>query len=148
VSVIVPARNERIALPATLRAIETALARLGPRRPAEVIVADSASIDGTDALVDDRPGVRRIACQRPGAAHARNCGAKAARGDLLVFVDADTLLPPAGLRRAVCLARAGYAVALFPLAPLRRSWRGRRRCRRTCSAPASPSSGPAGSMSG
>ncbi|HII41486.1 MAG TPA: glycosyltransferase [Thermoplasmata archaeon] len=88
VSVIVPTWNEASALPSLLESL-----RRQTVREFEVIVADSGSTDGTQqvaAAFDARflPG------QRKGPAEGRNRGARAARTDTLVFVDADCLLPP------------------------------------------------------
>jgi glycosyltransferase involved in cell wall biosynthesis len=60
----------------------------------EVIVADNGSTDGTQDIVrscaDRLPDLKLIdASDRRGAAHARNLGAKAARGDAIVFCDSD-----------------------------------------------------------
>jgi len=60
----------------------------------EVIVVDDASTDDSRTIADRYP-VRWIphdSCL--GAANARNTGAKAARGEILVFTDTDIILPP------------------------------------------------------
>ena len=97
VSVIVPVFNGA-------RTIEDCLdAILGSSRLAdECIVVDDASTDGTSALVTARPGVTLIrSSARKGPAVARNKGAAHATGDILVFVDADVLLHPDTLARAI-----------------------------------------------
>jgi len=68
-----------------------------------VIVVDDGSTDAT-AEVAERFGVRlpRLARQS-GAAVARNVGAEHARADLLFFTDADVLLRPDALARAVAM---------------------------------------------
>jgi glycosyltransferase involved in cell wall biosynthesis len=100
-SVIVPARNEAALLGQTLEAILIA-ARPVRRVPVvEVIVVDNDSSDATARVARryGRRGVRLVHSRQRGAASARNAGAAAARGDILCFVDADTLIPPNGLRR-------------------------------------------------
>ena len=60
----------------------------------EVIVVDDASTDDSRTIADRYP-IRWIwhdNCQ--GAAQARNTGAEAARGEILVFTDTDIILPP------------------------------------------------------
>ena len=87
ISVIVPTLNEIICLPQTLR---QARAGLGP--DVELIVADGGSTDGT-ADVAAHSGARVIPSSR-GRGTQMNAGAAAARGDILLFLHADTLLPP------------------------------------------------------
>jgi len=103
-SIVVPAYNEELLLPATLRALETAVAALG--LPAEIIVVDDGS---TDRTADIARGLN--ACVVPVALRhisgARNAGGRSATGDLLVFVDADTIVPVDVLRAAVKAYEAG-----------------------------------------
>jgi rSAM/selenodomain-associated transferase 2 len=73
------------------------LARLLPdlalRAPgAEVIVVDGGSVDDSRAVVARTPSVRWLAAPR-GRARQMNAGARAARGDALLFLHADTALP-------------------------------------------------------
>ena len=95
-SVIVPAFNEADYLPATLGAIEAAAGHLRLRSGAEVetIVVDNNSTDETAAIARSKSAA---VVHEPvqGIARARNAGARHAQGDVLVFVDADVLVPPA-----------------------------------------------------
>jgi glycosyltransferase involved in cell wall biosynthesis len=63
------------------------------------------------------PSIRIVHCPAPGAARARNAGAAAAGGSVLVFVDADTRIPPLGLRRIEQHVEGGYDSGIFRLAP-------------------------------
>ena len=85
-SVIVPALNEA-------SAIAGALAALAPLRARghEVIVADGGSIDETVRLA--RPLCDRVVKSARGRALQMNAGARAASGDALLFLHADTRLP-------------------------------------------------------
>lgn len=74
--------------------IAAALAALAPLRDAgtELIVVDGGSTDGTPALA--RPLADRLLAAPRGRASQMNAGAAAARGDVLLFLHADTRLPP------------------------------------------------------
>lgn len=105
-SVIVPAWNEAAVLPRTLAALREAVAATGV--PAEILVVDDASTDAT-AEIAAAAGARVERVHRRQIAAVRNAGAAAARGDLLVFVDADTLVPAATLAAAVKAMTEGDA---------------------------------------
>ena len=104
VSFIVPAHNEEPLLPATLRAIHQAAAACAIEY--EIIVADDASTDRTARVATDS-GARVVSVQHRQIAATRNSGARAANGDILVFVDADTLINETVLRRALDTVAAG-----------------------------------------
>ena len=94
ISVIVPAFNEEAWLPATLQTIRAAADHLRARSGVgvEVIVADNNSTDGTAAVARDLDAtVVHEPVQSIG--RARNAGAREATGDVLVFIDADVLVP-------------------------------------------------------
>lgn len=87
VSVILPTHNRARVLG---RAIASVLTQSW--RNLELLVVDDGSTDGTDALVAafDDPRLRYLQLpQRGGAAHARNAGIDAARGNLIAFQDSD-----------------------------------------------------------
>jgi rSAM/selenodomain-associated transferase 2 len=73
------------------------LAVLAPLRAtgAEVLVVDGGSTDDTVELAAPLADV--VLCAPRGRASQMNAGARAARGELLVFLHADTTLPPAAL---------------------------------------------------
>jgi glycosyltransferase involved in cell wall biosynthesis len=95
ISFVVPAYNEERLIRRTLDAIHTAARELA--RPYEVIVVDDASTDGT-ASAARAGGARVVEVRFRHIAKVRNAGAAAAAGDVLIFVDADTIVPPATLR--------------------------------------------------
>ena len=104
ISFIVPAHNEAQLLGATLVALGDAAAASG--QPCEAIVVDDASTDAT-AQVAARHGARVIRVEHRHIAATRNAGAGAAHGELLVFVDADTLIDAAVLSAAVAAIGEG-----------------------------------------
>jgi rSAM/selenodomain-associated transferase 2 len=85
-SIIVPVLDEEAGIVATLRALSPLRAR-----GADVIVVDGASRDRTAALA--RPLCDRLITGPRGRATQMNAGASAARGDVLLFLHADTRLP-------------------------------------------------------
>lgn len=80
-----------------LRACLTALLPLVPERLCELIVVDDCSTDGSAAMAGDM-GARVLRTpQRGGPGAARNLGVAEARGEVVLFVDADVVLDPSGL---------------------------------------------------
>ncbi len=111
ISLIVPAYNEEKLLPATLDSLRRACAAwhaLGWET--ELLVCDNNSTDRTAALAQSG-GARVVFEPLNQIGRARNTGARAATGDWLVFVDADSHVTPelfADVARAIqagrCLA--------------------------------------------
>src|SRR3989339_1729552 len=60
--------------------------------PDEIIVVDNNCTDKTIEIVNEYKNIKVISEKNQGIAYARNAGFKAAKGDLLVKVDADTVL--------------------------------------------------------
>lgn len=89
-SVIIPAHNEEKLLPETLERAKAALMLCDPE--SELIVVDNVSTDATARLAKEA-GVMVVeeAVRNIGA--VRNTGARAASGDVFVFIDADTSVP-------------------------------------------------------
>jgi glycosyltransferase involved in cell wall biosynthesis len=103
ISFVVPAYNEERLLGRTLAAIHAAARDVA--LPYEIIVVDDGSTDGTAAiaLAND---ARVVAIAVRQISRARNAGARAATGQTLIFVDADTVVPVATVRASIdALAR-------------------------------------------
>ena len=101
VSVIVPARNEEASLGACLQSLA---AQGGVSF--EIIVVDDASTDRTREIAQSFPSVRIVDAGPPpsgwtGKNNAMYAGQKVARGEWLLFTDADTVHKPGSLARAV-----------------------------------------------
>lgn len=90
ISVVVPAYNEENYLPATLERIGVALANYAG--DSETIVVDNESTDKT-AQIAESFGAKVVTETKHNIATVRNAGAKNAGGDVLIFIDADTLVP-------------------------------------------------------
>ena len=104
ISFVVPAWNEERWLPATLASIHRAGAATG--RPYEIVVADDGSTDRT-AEIGRAHGAEVVAVAHRQISGTRNSGARAARGEILVFVDADTQVTPECVRAALAALDAG-----------------------------------------
>lgn len=85
ISVIIPTLNEAATIGETLR-------RLRSSASCEVIVVDGGSDDGTPELA--RPQADLVLSAGRGRATQMNVGARAASGQVLLFLHADTVLPP------------------------------------------------------
>jgi glycosyltransferase involved in cell wall biosynthesis len=90
VSIIIPAYNEERCLPETLGRINKALSVVA--RPSEIIVVDNDSQDGTKRVAEAF-GANVFLEKNHNISRVRNTGAKNSTGDVLIFVDADTLVP-------------------------------------------------------
>ena len=91
------------------------------REPYEIIVADDASTDRTVAVAEAH-GARVVRVAHRQIAATRNAGARAARGELFIFVDADTIVAEPVVHAAVEAMRCGAvgggaAVAFEPDVP-------------------------------
>jgi peptidoglycan/xylan/chitin deacetylase (PgdA/CDA1 family) len=94
ISVVVPAYNESELIQTTLES----LFKQDYKGDFEVVVVDNNSTDNT-AEIARRLGVRVVFCSQKGVAHARQAGAEAAQGSIIVQADADTMYPEGWLSR-------------------------------------------------
>ncbi len=112
-TIVVPVLDEAAGIAESLQA-------LAPLRAqgVEVIVVDGGSRDGTAALCGARADA--VLSAPRGRARQMNAGARAARGEVLLFLHADTRLPDG----AVAALLDGLRVEPAQLGPLRRGDRG------------------------
>lgn len=90
ISVIVPAHNEELYLPACL---DSLIKQDLPQNQFEIIVVDNASTDHT-AKVAKRYPVKLIHEPRKSVTLARQAGVNSSRGQIIASADADTVYPP------------------------------------------------------
>jgi len=114
-SVVVPAFNEALRLPAYLEEIVGFLEGRG--EPYEVIVVDDGSTDGTAAMVRElaarQPAVRLLPLGRnQGKGAAVRAGMLTARGATRLFADADGATPIAELKRLEPALASGADVVI------------------------------------
>jgi glycosyltransferase involved in cell wall biosynthesis len=96
-SVIVPVKNGHVVLPQMLAML--ARSEL-PRESWELIVVDDGSTDDSAAIASGYADlVIRLPGRSRGPGYARNRGAERARGECIVFLDADVLVRPDTLTR-------------------------------------------------
>ena len=111
ISVIIPALNEA-------STIAPCLSQFNDQREAhEIIVVDGGSRDHTLEVVRTFPGVRSLAGLGRGRGRQMNQGARIAKGDILLFLHADTLIPSGGLSmiRSVMDKDSGNLAGSFSL---------------------------------
>jgi poly-beta-1,6-N-acetyl-D-glucosamine synthase len=102
VTVLIAARNEAERIQETIAYV----AGQDYQGPIEVLVVDNGSTDGTRTVAEaygaatGQP-VRCISEPRPGKSHALNTGLAAVRTELVITLDADTLLHPRAVRQLV-----------------------------------------------
>jgi len=105
-SIIVPTLNEASIVAASLAALQPLRAR-----GHEVIVVDGGSSDGTAALAV--PLADRVIAAPRGRASQMNQGAAAAAGEALLFLHADTTLPPDAVKQIRNAIRCDYLCGGF-----------------------------------
>ncbi len=106
IAVIIPVLNEAAVLPATLAALQGA---------ADIIVADAGSTDNSCALA--QAAGARVLHLAPPRAQQLNIAAATCEADTILFLHADTQVPP-GWQEEICrlLAQDDVAVGAFSLA--------------------------------
>lgn len=106
ISVILPAKNEDVAIGATVRQIRECCPE------AEIVVIDDGSTDAT-AVEAAIAGARVISHPYPmGNGAAIKTGARAAKGEIIVFMDADGQHQPSDIPRLLEKIDAGYDMAV------------------------------------
>jgi len=107
ISIVIPVHNERQRLDRCL----AALRRQSARPDLEIVVVDDGSTDeGVEHL--EASGVRVVRQANQGPAAARNTGAASARGDILLFIDADCVADVDWLREMIRPFEDGEVVAV------------------------------------
>lgn len=113
ISIVLPAKNEA-------RALRGLLPRLRATHPeAEIIIVDDGSSDETPLICKEFGVICLSAPYSMGNGAAIKRGARAAKGDILVFMDADGQHDPKDISRLVAELDCGYDMAVGA-----RNWEG------------------------
>jgi glycosyltransferase involved in cell wall biosynthesis len=92
-SLVIPAHNEEAFLPRLLDSVDEAMEQYLGSNPIEVLVVDNCSTDSTAEIALAR-GCHVVREDKRVIAAVRNRGARAARGSVLAFTDADAIIHP------------------------------------------------------
>ena len=123
VSVVIPARNEQSYI---TRALESVAGQRYPLDRVQCVVVDNDSRDGTAGVVLElaerwaagtavKPMLQLERESRQGTARAKNRGAMAADGDVIVFLDADSTLGTTVIGDVAAVWRAGARGGSIPV---------------------------------
>ena len=109
-SLCIPAHNEAALLPRLLDSVEVARARYrGGADAIEVIVGNNGSTDATADIARAR-GCVVVDVEKRAIAAARNGAANAARGSILCFIDADSIVHPETFNEIEVIMQTGRCV--------------------------------------
>jgi glycosyltransferase involved in cell wall biosynthesis len=113
ISVIIPTLNEEKYIEKTLLALRAQTIKL----PYEIIVSDGRSKDRTFEIAKKYAN-KIVTCNKKGISVGRNLGAKYADGEILVFIDADTIALPNTLEEVYKeVKKRNVALVSCPVAP-------------------------------
>ncbi len=121
ISVVIPARNEESSIEAAIESVVGQCYRLDRL---ECIVVDNGSTDATAARVrsfrsaGNHPSIRLLSEPEEGVSHAKNRGAEAASGSILVFLDADSRMS-ASLAGEVAKSYTAAGIGFAPAGSIR-----------------------------
>lgn len=97
ISIVIPAYNEELYIKKCLSSIKKHYIDA----ICEVIVVDNGSRDTTSKIAQEFPFVTIISEPKKGASYARQKGLMHAKGDLIAFIDADTVMTSNWIQKAI-----------------------------------------------
>ena len=109
ISVVFPAYNEEAAVAELHRAVVAALSKTG--KPFEIVAVDDGSTDGTLEALKKLSPIRIVSLAwNSGQTYALDAGFKAAKGEVIVTLDADLQNDPEDIPRLTAKLEEGYDV--------------------------------------
>ena len=121
ISIIIPAYNEEKLLGNALQNLTAIVAKLDLK--CEIIVVDNNSKDRTAEIAKEH-GCQVVFEEHNQISRARNAGANSAKGSMLIFQDADTIIPEAVIKQAIANLATGAICAGGALVSLDANMRG------------------------
>ncbi|NLD39169.1 MAG: glycosyltransferase family 2 protein [Desulfatiglans sp.] len=113
ISIIIPARNKENNLPVLLTSLKNQTLL-----PFEIIVVNDNSTDGTARIAEENGAHVIYSTPLPdgwlGKPWVCYQGAQQAKGDIFIFLDADTFLEPDGLERIIANHEGSGVISIFP----------------------------------
>lgn len=107
ISIIVPVYNEASTIDGLIDSLEQF------KDYCEIIFVDGGSTDGTNRIVEEKH--RLVYSPKKGRASQMNYGASQAKGDILLFLHADSFLPSDALDQIHMIIFQGYKVGCFKI---------------------------------
>lgn len=125
-SIIIPTLNEEKYIPLLLESLK------GSEMPLDIIVVDAHSTDSTVQVAErfskdfvDESSLRVVRAPKRGISAQRNYGASLAKNSMLLFLDADVIVPRGALESIVTMFKGrGLVVASTRIAPPEPDFRG------------------------
>src|SRR4030066_2433109 len=108
ISAIIPVYNEEDMIKAGLVTL-----REQSYSPVEIIVVDDGSSDSTGKIIEDFSSIKLLTQNHKGPGSARNLGASAAKGEILIFVDADMTFDKNFIRDLIKPISDGQTIGTF-----------------------------------
>lgn len=107
ISIIVPVYNEASTINKLMDNLEEFT------NSCEIIFVDGGSSDGTDKIIEGK--YRLVYCPKKGRSYQMNYGASLSKGDILLFLHADSLLPNDAILQIQKIIQQGHKVGCFEI---------------------------------
>src|SRR3989338_2013270 len=108
ISIVIPTFNEQKTIGECLKSLKNQT-----YKPIEITVVDDGSSDSTRNIVEDSQNIKLLTQGHKGPGQARNLGAANAKGEILVFVDADMTLDKNFIRFLLMFQQFDQILSLF-----------------------------------
>jgi glycosyltransferase involved in cell wall biosynthesis len=121
ISIIIPTYNEEKVIAACLKSLQNQ-----SYRPVEIIVVDDGSTDKTISIIENlefrSENLKMLKQKHLGPGPARNLGAKSAKGEILVFIDADMTFDDNFIKDLTKPIMGGKTIGTFSKNEMNANW--------------------------